>query len=342
MLSSAFDFDAQMVLSGGVNAVASARTMISNWNGTSDSDLGPVKLWTKGPIATTLILADHSANRVYDIGSDGNRSIRPIFHVTFWPAINKVRVRFVGENANTIALQDQSYGLALKLGASSPQTVYTKPSLTHHAASRWTKDFWQGGAPGSIAIDHNIAYLAQTRFIPNYDTTKRIPDSAIVAEYTANDDAWTKQPRDLYDAGRWQKGMPAPGGRPDLGPYPKWTVAWLYTGDLRMREETFGSADLAAAWPMHLREGNAAKTLDVAGTVPGIGRVLSVCSHPTISLWSGYDYPYTVVQDRVTPVGPVTDGGWYPDGAHQPDPFSPQYTLTGDFFYLEEMQFWAS
>jgi hypothetical protein len=40
---------------------------------------------------------------------------------------------------------------------------------------------------------------------------------------------------------------------------------------------------------------------------------------------------------RITPANP-----WVADGAHQPDPFSPQYIVTGDHFYLEEMQLWAA
>lgn len=336
MLGAPFDFDAQMVFSSGVSATVSARTMVNAWDGSSDSDLGPVKLWTKGPIATTLILADHSTSRVYDVGSDGNRSIRPIFHVTFWPTINKVRVRFVGENANTIALQDQTYNLALKTGNASPQTVYTKSALLHRGATRWTKEYWIGGTPTAIAIDHNLAYVAQTKFVPNYDTSKVIGETPIATEYSA----WTAAARDINDAGRWYKPMGAPGGRPDLGPYPKWTIAWLYTGDVRAREMAFGQADLAAAWQLHLREGDASRKIDYAGTVSGLGRVLSICARPTISLWQGF--VQGAPGDRVTPVGAVTDGGWFADGAHQPNPYPPQYALTGDFFYLEQMQFWAS
>ena len=35
-------------------------------------------------------------------------------------------------------------------------------------------------------------------------------------------------------------------------------------------------------------------------------------------------------------------GGWVNDGAHQPDPYSAIYTLTGDYFMLEQLQFWAA
>ena len=51
--------------------------------------------------------------------------------------------------------------------------------------------------------------------------------------------------------------------------------------------------------------------------------------------WSG-----TKPEDRVTVVGPVSQK-WSFDGAHQPAPFYPQYILTGDPYYLNEMYMWA-
>ena len=53
---------------------------------------------------TSVILSDHSSARSFDIGFDGNRSFRPIFHATFWLGINKVKIRYIGEISNTEAL----------------------------------------------------------------------------------------------------------------------------------------------------------------------------------------------------------------------------------------------
>ena len=206
----AYNFDAQMALSApscpGCSAgTASARAML---------DAGAYTYWTSGPVATTVIIADHTT-KAYDLGwqndkvttlaakinagdttikvtnasgwtapmlirvngnttdtssnlaaedisicavntsttpntltvgtpgscpsasgrgttgaywgsgmsvypnlwktapSSSYKSFRPIFHATFWPGINKVRVRFVGEVADSEKLQDQIYSLAL-------------------------------------------------------------------------------------------------------------------------------------------------------------------------------------------------------------------------------------
>lgn len=334
MFSSKFNFDASINLTNdsGISKSASARKMLQDGN---------FEYWLQGQVLTSVIIADHSEGRLYDIGFDAYRSFRPIFHATFWPTINKVRVRYIGEASHTEALQDMAYSLQLNLGYNPTASVYTKASIAHHSASRWTKEFWIGGSPSNIAINHNLAYLAKTRLIPNYDVSKIVSESTIASEYTA----WNNSAKDLFDPGLWSKPMGNPGGRRDIGPYPTWTVRWLYTGDRRMEEMALGHADLAAAWPMHFREGKTDKYFDRAKMVPGIGKPISISGRPTIHLGSNnsyIDYSYTKPEDKITPVGSFTNDSWKPDGAHQPDAFSPQYTLSGDFWYLEEMYFWTS
>src|SRR2546427_8493115 len=51
---------------------------------------------------------------------------------------------------------------------------------------------------------------------------------------------------------------------PDIGPFPTWSVNWLYTGDHREREIALVNADLAGAWAMHFREGDPGKFMDKA------------------------------------------------------------------------------
>ena len=73
----------------------------------------------------------------------------------------------------------------------------------------------------------------------------------------------------LYDAGLWTRYMPTTGGRSEIGPYPDWQVCWLYSGDAHMFALVEGMAELAGAWPMHVREGNPAKRFDVAWPCAG-------------------------------------------------------------------------
>ncbi len=331
MLNSGFDFDAKMEFQhNGLTIVVSAREMLKD---------PYITYWTKGKICTTILLKDHSTQRKFDIGFDSHRSIRPLFYISFWPEIKQVRVRFIAEICNTECLQDQSYRLQLSIGYSNPSLVYTsKSELVHCSMTRWTKEFWLPKELPALQLDPNLAYLRQTKAFPNYDITKKISEITIHNAWMD----WQQSSHDLYEPGNWTKSMPDTGGRAEIGPYPTWAVQWLYTGDPRLAQKTLGNADLAGAWPMHIREGNGSKFFDAPASIPGIGKIVSLYGRPTF--WSArwLTWHHTSAQDKVVPVGPVSDGGWIPDNAHQPDPFSIPYVLTGDFWYLEQLYFWAT
>ena len=298
---------------------------------------GHFTYWQKGPVCTTVIIADHSDKRAYDTGSDVNKSFRPLFHATFWPNMKKFRVRFIGEVSNSIALQDQFYELELTLGYRNPKSVYRKEIVQHHAMSRWTKEFWSGDALPKIEIDHNLKYLVETRFIPNYDANKKIPEP-ILEEYSTS---WLSMDKNLFGEGNWAKYMPGTGGRWDIGPYPDWVIYWLYSGDNRMFDMAVGNANLAAAWPMHIREGKTGLFFDAEKKIDALGKVLSLQARPSIFV-PRFTFTHTTNEDKINPVKSLKEHGWIPDYAHQPDPYSVLYMLTGDFWYLEQMYFWAS
>lgn len=328
LLSSDYDFDAVINISkGSVTKIASARSMLQGGNFT---------YWTQGPIATTLILADHT-NRKYDMGFDSYKSIRPIFEATFWPAKKIVQVRFIGENANTESLEDVTYNLNLTLGKTNPGSVYQESGVVQRAATRWTKLFWEGGVPGKISINHNLAYLISTKFLPSYDTTKQYSNSVLQSAYSN----WQGASKNLFSSGTMQKYMPSSGGREDIGMYPAWVVRWIYSFSPGAEEESLGNADLGGSWPIHFREGDSSKMYDKDKTISAVGKPISLSARPTIYLFhpeAGGINP----QDAINYVGANTDGGFVADNAHQPELYSIPYLLTGDFWYLEQLQFWSA
>lgn len=107
-----------------------------------------------------------------------------------------------------------------------------------------------------------------------------------------------------------------------------------------MAEIALKQGELCGAWNYHWREGNPDKFLDQALTVPGLGHVMSPSSRPSLLAGSWTDYNIRA-QDNLRIVGQYTDGGWSWDSAHPADMASPQYLLTGDPWYLEEMYFLA-
>ncbi|WP_157605863.1 InlB B-repeat-containing protein [Rheinheimera sp. SA_1] len=295
--------------------------------------------WTQGEIATTILLVDHSVDRSFDFGADPHRSVRPAFYATFWPALNKVQVRYVGEITNSLALQDQLYDLKLKGGQQNPAVLYQQAALPHQAMTRWTRQFWLGEQLPVVSLNHQLAYLSKTRLIPNFDSSREISDATIQTQYQS----WQSKDSTLYEAGLWAKPMANAGGRPDLGLYPAWTVRWFYSGDWRLAEIALRQAELSGSWPFHVREGDASRTFDEAKTVSGLGKILSINQGGRPTGWiPRLNWHETAANDKIHPIVPLVNSGWRPDVAHHPDLASGQYLLTGDYYFLEQSLFSAA
>ncbi|OKY26725.1 hypothetical protein [Thalassotalea sp. PP2-459] len=329
LLADGVGFDARFTYNfDGVEHTISARSLLTNNHYT---------LWQDGPVATTLLLADHSTQRNYDIGSDEYKSIRPLFYVTYWKSLGEYSVRFVSENINTTTLQDQLYDVTLHLGTEQA-LVYQKDDINHQARTRWTKSF-STYDDSPISIDHNLAYLVQTPSVPHFDTSKEIPANKITAYWNE----WQSRDTDIYQKGFWQPAMATAGGRPDIGLYPSWTVKWLYTGDWRLADIAFTQADLSGNWPMHYREGDDERTFDFEKEVSGLGRIVSMAPGARPTHWTYRPTWHEIDDDDKIPyVGEVDSTPWRPDTAHHPDISSLQYLLTGDYYYLEQMLFSAA
>jgi hypothetical protein len=357
MQSASYDFDAQILISNGATPIASARRMLND---------GAYTLWTSGQIAQAIVLADHRNTAScgghkcssYDMGFDSYKSVRPIFHATFWPGINKVHVRFIGEISNTETLQDLTYSLALKLGNSTPRQVYSKAAFTHYAETRWTKDFWIGGAPSAIQIDHNLPYLISTQHVWNYalQNASLLTNTVIAQLYsgyqTAAKDIGDTDGTGANPGNYVAQYQPGTGNRPDIGPYPAYVVRWLLTFDYRLEQIVRTNADLSAAFPVHLREGTSKNLTRGNGSggpgmgctyqcdAPGVGKILAPTGRPSVrtNLFSSS----TLSADGIVPVKDLGANPWTPDVAHGHEPWSAIYLLTGDFWYLEELWFRAA
>lgn len=298
--------------------------------------------WTSGPISSTIVIADHSANRSFDFGGTRMKSVRPIFHLTIWHGLNIAKVRFIAEASNTQAFEDSKYDLKLKTGPQTDETmIYQQDAVAQHAGSRWTKTFWIGAKVQPVSLAANVAYLAKTRVIPNFDPNLPVPEGQIATLYAK----WNASQQGLYGTGLWNKYMPAPGGRDEIAIFPNWAIDALISGDYRLNEISERNAELAAAWPMHFREGATGKYFDSAKTEPAIGSPITLNGRPSLNISIGNAFfrgTYIKPEDQLNFGLSATDNGWVPDGSHQPAPYILPYLQTGDYFYLEQMQLWAS
>ncbi|KAL9657023.1 hypothetical protein ABK040_014572 [Willaertia magna] len=321
------DLDIKITLKGnGTVSTVSAKEMINK---------GYYQWISQGSIRCELLIVDHSATRGADFGLGGVKSFRPIFIFNYWRTIGTIQVRSTLENSNMDTLQDINYNVTITQGLNNPTTLYSQDNINHIFGSRWTKVFWFGSniPEPKVNIDYNITYLAQTNMFPNYLQNHTMSEAHINYYYNA----WLNKPKGIRGTGSWTKYQPTTGMRDDIGPMPAWKSSWLVIGDWRFREISLGNADLAGAWQAHFREVDSKLFFDREKNVSVVGKPISLNAHP--NLWfpdNSGKYSGALNTPR------LADDGWTLDGAHQPDPFSVAYMLTGDYYYLESLQLWAA
>ena len=319
------DFDATISLKfpDGTERSASARQLLQA------AGKKP-KTWLAGPLVTEWLLEGTPVSR------DGkpDPDLRVQFHVRAYAGCKAVRVAIVVENCLDHWAGNIGYDTTVTLGKDS-RAVYRKKDVDHRRLSRWRKDFWWPAEPPPVHVEHDFAYLSASGAIPNYDRTITIPEEAL-ADLAAR---WAKSTEtDVMGSGSLCKYMPTTGLRPEIAPYPQWTVQYLLTMDPRTKAIVLGNGDLAGSWPIHVRS---AKT----------GRILTLNQRPKFWL-SGYraedkERPLWQPDRKTPPPRRMADGKSHPyylspDVAHVGSFAYVPYLVSGDFYYLEEAYFWGN
>ncbi len=309
----ATDFDAAVKVSlGGQAYTASAAALLSS---------GTPKPWLSGPLVSEWIVSTplHGA-----AGDHPHLSAR--FSVREYAGATRARVAVVLENdwAFEPGPQNFVYDASVAIAGSE---VLALQGLTHYAHARWRETFWWGDAVATEA-EQDGRYLMASGAVPNYDPQLTVTEAA-VASVTA---AWNAKDRGPMKVGGMEPYMPATGAHDDIGPLSLWDSLYLCSMDSRARAVALELADMAGSWPVHYRDKNTDLPVSLA------------------------DYPYmTLLGNPGDTVNPATgkseafpacaadcSSPFTPDSAHQPSLGYLAYVVTGDYDYLEELQFWAN
>lgn len=248
------------------------------------------------------------------------------FAIRYYSSIKKARVDVTIENnwAYEPNPQNFKYNADVTVGGTS---VYSKTDLNHLTQARWRKVFWWGGDAPQVNPMLNTSYLLATRALPNYDQTVVVPASVLESYKTGFTGAAT-EPMGVGVATAY---MPTTGGRSDIGILPGWAAIYALTMDDRARKVTLGTADLAGSWSSHYRD----KKTD---------RPVSLMNYPFMTILgrSGDTYnPVTKQLEAFPSCGGICTTPYTHDSSHQPGFAYLPYLVTGDYYYLEELQFWA-
>jgi len=206
------------------------------------------------------------------------------------------------------------------------KSVYAKTALTHYHHARWRKTFWSG-AVSEVELMHDTAYLIATRAVPNYDQRITVPE-ATLARWKAD---WTEARAAPMSSGMATPYMPTTGGRPDIGLMPGWTSAYLLSMDPRAKEVMLGTANLSGSWSSHYRD-------------RATGRPVSIVNFPYMTrLGRSSDTfnPVTKKSEAFPDCAGDCKNPQEADTAHLPAFSYVPYLVTGDFYHLEELQFWV-
>ena len=303
-LAGGFDTEVEIVL-GGTTYRASAADLLQN---------GQPTKWLSGDVAT-----EFQVRGPLQASGAPHPSLEVVFGVRFFSE-SRARVSVTVENTLHDAPGNLTYDVTVRSGG---QTVLQRSAVEHFHHARWRHVFQFGGDAATLHAKPNLAYVIGTGALPKYDLNRAIDAGAVAAEVQA----WEGSDHDIMDRGTVVAYMPTTGGRPDIGPLPRWAAISILTGDAGAANVTNGVGDLSGSWSVHYRDSNT-------------GRALSIDDYPTISL-NPQANRYSDEKDKL-PECTDCNSPYTPDTAHQPSLAFVPYLLTGDHYYLEELYFWTS
>ncbi|MFQ6133318.1 MAG: hypothetical protein ACE5R4_14845 [Armatimonadota bacterium] len=305
LLAAGFEATVSFRLADGTQRSASARDMLAK--------TPQARRWLDGPVCTEVLLE----GAPLDADGEPDPYLRVQFHLRAYRGTRGVRVSCVVENCLDVGAGDRDivYDVTITSGrGQASEVVYEKRDVRHYYLARWRKVFWWGDEPPPVDIRHDLASLIRSGAVPRYDTGLELDPGFHDRVW----ERWQQAPKDILENGSIMKYFPTTGGRDDIGPYPAWAARYLVSMDPRMKAICLGNGDLAGSFSYHVRN---SKT----------GRLLTLDERPEFwldergrdKLAGKHNSPYTV------------------DTAHQPSLAYVPYLVTGDYYYLEEMYFWA-
>jgi hypothetical protein len=273
---------------------------------------GKPETWLSGPLVSEWWIAGPLRDGAGK--PDPNLSVR--FGLRSYGAGKPLRVEVDVENTWTWTPHPRSYQYAVEI-RNHGKIAFASAKLIQHARTRWRQVLWW-----DQAVDANVRFdladLKAARAIPNY-AARDINMEERTRQFTAKN-------RGPMQTGVIYPAMPVTGQRSDIGPLPGWTVAWLLTMDRRAADIMLNAGDLGGSFPAHFRNEKTGRP-STSEDFPKISTHYNFVGRgngnlPLVDL-AGLSQPFTA------------------EPSHEPSLAFVPYLITGDRYYLEEMQFWS-
>jgi len=299
LLASGYDLTVEVTL-GGQTFVADAAAALS-----AAISKG-LDVWMNGDLATEFRVdaaITGELHAYFDIRTHANGEVRTdVIIANDW---------VTSGGSTLLGAENSTYDVAIKQNG---QTVESHANLDHYQQSEWHTQIWADGSAPNARVVFNPEYLMSTGAVPTLDTSIQVDEAELQKQYDK------LQASDTGPMGEalWQTAMGAAGDRPDIGLVTNWTAQYLVSQDARAEAVMMAQADAAGSVPWHFRD-------------PATDRVITITDYPGISLNA------TTVPHEKLAVD-YSGTGWVPDAAHQYDMTYVPYVVTGDRFYLDQIQ----
>ncbi len=279
--------------------------------------------WLSGPVANEW----HASAPLRSATGENHPHLTARFALRTYSGTTRARIDVTVENNWAFEPGPRNFTYDAEI-AINGVPAYTRPGLVHYHHARWRKVFWTGGDPG-IDVRPGMQDLMASGAIPNYDPAVLVSEAAL-ADLLAR---WQGPRIEPMGTGAALPYMPTTGGRLDIGLLPGWAAMYVLSNDVRAKRVTLGTGDLAGSYSIHYRDKRT-------------GRPVSLLDYPYMSLLPGQSHTYNPATGKYEafPSCAAADActtANTDDRAHQPSLAYLPYLLTGDHYYLEELQFWA-
>ncbi len=278
--------------------------------------------WLSGPLVSEWIVG----GPLLDAHGKPNRHLAAYFAVrAYGPApVGRVRVDVIVENDWAYAPDPQNitYDAQITVNGQSPYTVH---QLEHYRQARWHKAFWWGKSD-PVYARQDSQYLQATRAVPRYENVKISPRVLQAAVQHLQQHCGPMQRCDQT------KNMSDAGSQPGIGPLPRWTSAYIVDPSHEAYDWMLANSDALGSYGIHYRD-------------QLTGQPVSVEMHPCATIFEDAEISRCPVaphaKDSFPHCAAQCKSPLRPNEAHHPSPAYVAYLVTGDWYYLTELKFWA-
>lgn len=278
---------------------------------------GKPSKWLSGPLATEWVargLLTDSQGRVQpNLGVE--------FYIRAYRGLKHVRVGVALDNDWSYAVPptNMTYDVSISVG---DKIVYKRTSLTQYAHTRWHSVFWWGQTTPSRAIWLNTAYIQGTGAVPQYEELS--PSTKALNGLLSR---W-----EPMEHGSIAKYMPATGANPDIGLLPRWSALYLVSGDLRAQRAVILNGEAGGSYSVHYQTRQT-------------WAPLSIKNHPYVSIIANpgdMTDPKTGQSQALPKCSGDCRSPYKAEYAHMPSVAYLPYLITGDYYFLQELEQWAN